>query len=45
MNVGWVDGNAECMRQGLIAGTNVAPGVGELDVVVTDKDKYVWDRD
>lgn len=44
VNVAWVDGHAKFMRyQALAAGTNFGPGVGENDVVVTDKTRYLWD--
>ncbi|MDX1933936.1 MAG: DUF1559 domain-containing protein [Capsulimonadales bacterium] len=43
-NVVWVDGHAKFNRwQALAAGTNFGPGVGENDVVVTNKELYVWD--
>jgi prepilin-type processing-associated H-X9-DG protein len=43
MNVGWVDGHAKFMKEAaLYAGTNVAPGVAELDVRLTNADTYLW---
>jgi prepilin-type N-terminal cleavage/methylation domain-containing protein/prepilin-type processing-associated H-X9-DG protein len=43
MNVGFVDGHAKYHRwSALIAGTNVAPGVSEWDVRLTDPEKYLW---
>jgi len=43
MNVSWVDGHAKFQRvSNLYAGTNVGPGVAELDVRLTDPEAYVW---
>ena len=43
MNVGWVDGHCKFSKIGaLMAGTNLKPGIGELDVRVTDADAYLW---
>jgi prepilin-type N-terminal cleavage/methylation domain-containing protein/prepilin-type processing-associated H-X9-DG protein len=43
MNVGWVDGHAKFMKvQALYAGTNVAPGVADTAVRLTDVNQYLW---
>ena len=43
MNVAWVDGHAKFMKPGaLSAGTNLAPGVSDLAVRVTNPDAYLW---
>ncbi len=43
MNVGWVDGHAKFMKlQALYAGTNVAPGVSDQAVRLTNVDQYLW---
>jgi len=43
MNVAFVDGHAKFMKlAALYAGTNVGPGVAELDVRVTDPNAYLW---
>jgi prepilin-type N-terminal cleavage/methylation domain-containing protein/prepilin-type processing-associated H-X9-DG protein len=43
MNVGWVDGHAKFMKvTALYAGTNVAPGVADTDVRLTNADAYLW---
>lgn len=43
INVGWVDGHAKFLQQAqLWAGTNVAPGVADQKVYVTDPTKYLW---
>ena len=46
MNVGWVDGHAKFQKaNALYAGTNVAPGRGELAVRLTNPDTYLWNPD
>ena len=43
MSVGYVDGHVKYNKwQALIGGTNSARGVSELDVQVTDSEKYQW---
>jgi prepilin-type processing-associated H-X9-DG protein len=43
MNVGWVDGHAKFMQEpALWAGTNVAPGVADTSVRLTDPNSYLW---
>ncbi|MDX1933932.1 MAG: DUF1559 domain-containing protein [Capsulimonadales bacterium] len=45
-NVVWVDGHAKFTKwQALAAGTNFAQGVLRDNVVITNKDLYVWDRE
>jgi prepilin-type N-terminal cleavage/methylation domain-containing protein/prepilin-type processing-associated H-X9-DG protein len=45
-NVSWVDGHVKFMKwQALAAGTNFAQGVLQDDVTLTDKEKYLWDRE
>jgi prepilin-type N-terminal cleavage/methylation domain-containing protein/prepilin-type processing-associated H-X9-DG protein len=42
-NIGWVDGHAKFLREdALYAGTNVAPGVSETAVRLTNADIYLW---
>src|SRR5579871_1369011 len=42
-NVGWVDGHAKFLHLSQMwAGTNVAPGVSELDVQVSEYKQYLW---
>lgn len=46
MNVTYVDGHSKYARwQELTAGTSVAPGVADVDVVITDRDRYIWSKD
>lgn len=43
MNVGWVDGHVKFQRpSALWAGTNVAPGVADTAVRLTDPEPYLW---
>jgi len=43
-NVSWVDGHCKYMKfQALAAGTNFKRGVLQDDVVITDKNAYLWD--
>jgi len=43
MNVGWVDGHAKAMRSGaMYAGTNLAPGVADTAVRLTNREIYLW---
>lgn len=46
MNVGWVDGHTKFMKpSALWAGTNVAPGVADTAVRLTNPDAYLWNSD
>jgi len=46
MNIGWVDGHVKFLHlQQLFAGTNIAPGVSELNVVVKNASQYLWNPD
>jgi prepilin-type N-terminal cleavage/methylation domain-containing protein/prepilin-type processing-associated H-X9-DG protein len=43
MNVGWVDGHAKAMKVGALhAGTNLAPGMADTAVRLTNRDIYLW---
>jgi prepilin-type N-terminal cleavage/methylation domain-containing protein/prepilin-type processing-associated H-X9-DG protein len=43
INVGWVDGHAKFLQQAqLWAGTNVAPGVSDQAVRLTNASAYLW---
>jgi prepilin-type N-terminal cleavage/methylation domain-containing protein/prepilin-type processing-associated H-X9-DG protein len=43
INVGWVDGHAKFLQQAqLWGGTNVAPGVADTAVYVTNPSAYLW---
>jgi prepilin-type N-terminal cleavage/methylation domain-containing protein/prepilin-type processing-associated H-X9-DG protein len=43
MNVGWVDGHCKAMKVGaMYAGTNLAPGVSDAAVRLTNRDIYLW---
>jgi prepilin-type N-terminal cleavage/methylation domain-containing protein/prepilin-type processing-associated H-X9-DG protein len=46
VNIVWVDGHAKYNKwQALAAGTNFRQGVLENDVVITNREQYVWDRE
>lgn len=46
VNTSFVDGHVKYMKwQALAAGTNFARGVLEDNVVINDKNKYLWDRE
>jgi prepilin-type N-terminal cleavage/methylation domain-containing protein/prepilin-type processing-associated H-X9-DG protein len=43
INVGWVDGHAKFLQQSALwAGTNVAPGVADTAVRLTNASSYLW---
>jgi prepilin-type N-terminal cleavage/methylation domain-containing protein/prepilin-type processing-associated H-X9-DG protein len=45
MNIGWVDGHAKAMKVGaMYAGTNVAPGVADTAVRLTNPEIYLWNE-
>ncbi len=45
-NVAFHDGHCKWMRpEAVAAGTNFGRGVDAVNVVLTDKEKYLWDRE